>query len=763
MEEQHDTATAQRLVLLISVALLAVAGAVAFGRVFRGSGPSLRLGLAAAVAVLLAGALERRNVLVATLASGAGLAVMIGWLIFPETTKYLLPTATTYRATVHAWGAVGRVAAQEVAPTAPFDQLFLAALTAVWTAAFSAHVLAVRARSPLLALIPPGALLAFTSLLLEDGPRPGYVAAFLAAAMAVLFADSLRRVGHWGPLTMWHGRRRLGARTTYRGARRIALACLGLAVFAPGILPGFHDEGLLDVHASGSGARVSIDPIVDIRPALLQSPAVELFTVRSSEPTGAYWRLLSLDRFDGRRWSSSNPNATGGVEVEQGDLTSVSPAGPLQPGAVRLQQHVVLGRLGREWLPAAYDPTRLVTNGRRVRWDPVSSTLVATEGTPSGFSYDVTSELQKPSREELDAVRPESAPGLARYTDLPGNVPAEIARIAHQISDDRPTMYGKVFAIQQYLRTRFRYDEHVQPGHDVNHILYFLTQSKAGYCEQFAGTMAVLLRALHIPARVAVGFTPGTRDPKSGLWHVTTKNAHTWVEVFFPGKGWLAFEPTPSRFNPVAQGYTTPAPPKPAEGVTPCLSRQGVDPDASCATATPASPTTAPTEPRVPVSEPTGGLVPVPSPGAKPQHGWRWWAVRLVFLLAALFLLSLPLQKLVRRRFALATATAPRERILAAYRLMADQASDFGLRRRSHETLWEYRTRLKDEVVFSDGHLDRLTVLAGMAAYSEAHLSPDQAEQALDAARVAARDIARSGGTAKRLAGWFRPERLRSS
>jgi transglutaminase-like putative cysteine protease len=763
MEEQHDTATTHRLALLIAVVFLTVSGAVAFARVFRGQGPALTLGIAAGVAVLVAGALERRNVLLATVVSGAGLAVMIGWLIFPETTKYLLPTPTTYRAALHAWQSVGRIAAQEVAPTQPLDPLFLAALTAVWTAAFSSHVLAVRARSPLLALVPPGALLAFTSLLLDEGPRPLYVAAFLAAAMAVLFADSLRRVGHWGPLTMWHGRhRRLGPTTTLRGARRIALVCLGLAVFFPGILPGYQDEGLIDVHSKGAGQRVSINPIVDIRPALLQSPIVELFQVRSSNPAGAYWRLLSLDRFDGQRWTASNPTATGGTELKSGALSSVSPTGTApQPNSVILQQHVVLDHLGREWLPAAYDPVQLTSNDQRVRWDPVSSTLVATDGTFKGFTYDITSQLPEPPRGQLDSVPNVVSPGLSRYTQLPGNVPQQIYQFAHQLTDDKPTMYQKVFALQQYLKTHYRYDERVPAGHDVNHIMYFLTQSKAGYCEQFAGTMAVLLRALGIPARVAVGFTPGTHDPKTGAWHVTTKNAHTWVEVFFGGQGWLAFEPTPSRFNPAAQGYATPAPPKRTGTSSNCLSRLGTDPDASCATSEPAPVRSPGLEPRV--SPPRGALGPIPAPSLtthRPQ-GWRWWALRAALLLAVLFVVSLPLVKLARRRLSLAMASAPRDRVLAAYRLMVDRASDLGLRRQPHETMWEYRGRLKDEVVFSDGHLYRLTRLAAVAAYSGAEVSHADADEAMDAARVAARDMVKSRGAARRVAGWFRLERVR--
>ena len=90
--------------------------------------------------------------------------------------------------------------------------------------------------------------------------------------MGVLFADSLRRVGQWGPVTLWHGRGRLrfGSVTTTRAARRVAVACLGIAAFAPWLLPGFRHDGLLKINGE-QGQHVSIDPIVDIRPALLSS------------------------------------------------------------------------------------------------------------------------------------------------------------------------------------------------------------------------------------------------------------------------------------------------------------------------------------------------------------------------------------------------------------------------------------------------------------------------------------------------------------
>ncbi len=90
----------------------------------------------------------------------------------------------------------------------------------------------------------------------------------------------------------------------------------------------------------------------------------------------------------------------------------------------------------------------------------------------------------------------------------------------------------------------FVYDEQ-PPTADGPPLVSFVTRTRAGYCQHYAGAMAVMLRLLGIPARVAVGFTSGTR--KDGKWVVTDHEAHAWVEVWFAGQGWVPFDPTPGR------------------------------------------------------------------------------------------------------------------------------------------------------------------------------------------------------------------------
>jgi hypothetical protein len=110
------------------------------------------------------------------------------------------------------------------------------------------------------------------------------------------------------------------------------------------------------------------------------------------------------------------------------------------------------------------------------------------------------------------------------------------------------TPYDTVIALETYFRTHYAYDEHVVLS-DTNGppLPNWIENGTAGYCQMFSGSMAELLRLLGIPARVAEGFTSGTFDPRQKVWHVTDHDAHAWVEVYFPGYGWLPFDPTPSR------------------------------------------------------------------------------------------------------------------------------------------------------------------------------------------------------------------------
>jgi transglutaminase-like putative cysteine protease len=746
-----EKAPGSRVVYLLALVAVAVDSAAAFGRVFQGSGAAFRLALMAATAVFLASMLERRHILLATLVSAAGLSVAVGWMLFPKTLWYGVPTATTFRAAEHAWGMIGDIARTEVAPARPLAPLFLAGITAVWAAAFSAHALAVRARSPFLALLPPAALLAFPSILLSEGARPLYVLTFLLAALVLLFADALRRVGQWGPITMWQGRRRprLGTASTLRGARWLGVWCVGIAVLIPGILPGYKRPGLIDVRDATSGASVAIDPLVYIKPQLLRNQPLPLFTVTANQPT--YWRFASLDSFDGQVWRSDNLDLSTGKDVRAGTLTSEPDVTAADVPYRLVTQRYQFRDLAQRLLPAAYDPVGINADST-LRYDPRTSMLASPDVTKAGFTYNVRSLVVTPSKDLLDGVSSLDSPEGHDYLSLPATIPENIKVLAHNLTDHLPNPYEKVRAIQNYFRQRFRYDVNVPAGHDVDHMEYFLFQSKAGYCEQFAGTMAVMLRILGIPARVAVGFTAGRTTPEHNTYLVTTEEAHAWVEVLFPKYGWLMFEPTPTRRNPATAAFDFPiSVVPPTQGSSTCDALAKPPFGNECQRTGDSRP-----------SRSGGGRRSEPTPSQSGRVGsssratsWRVRLFQLALLVFLLVLAAIPTAKALRRRRSLRRARVPGERVLAAYEVLAAQAGDLGLGRGESETLWEYRSRLRDRVPGLDGRFDRLTGVAGRAAYSGRGINEEQATEALRTVRQSWRLIRRSMPYGRRVMGWF--------
>ena len=115
---------------------------------------------------------------------------------------------------------------------------------------------------------------------------------------------------------------------------------------------------------------------------------------------------------------------------------------------------------------------------------------------------------------------------------------------------DAPTPYAAALGLEQWFRNTggFTYEEQPDaPSGDQPPLAEFVLEGRRGYCQHYAGSMALMMRLLGVPARVAAGFVPGDYNEELDQWTVTDRDAHTWVEVWFPGFGWLPFDPTPGR------------------------------------------------------------------------------------------------------------------------------------------------------------------------------------------------------------------------
>ena len=140
---------------------------------------------------------------------------------------------------------------------------------------------------------------------------------------------------------------------------------------------------------------------------------------------------------------------------------------------------------------------------------------------------------------------------LTRYTQLPRELPRRVRDLAVSVTADAETPYDKALAIESHLKTLPYNLEMDPPPYDADGVDHFLFEQGEGYSEYFASAMAVMLRSLGIPARMAAGYTTG--DPVDDLpaYNIKDSHSHGWVEVYFPGYGWIPFEPTPGSELPV--------------------------------------------------------------------------------------------------------------------------------------------------------------------------------------------------------------------
>ncbi len=306
----------------------------------------------------------------------------------------------------------------------------------------------------------------------------------------------------------------------------------------------------------------------------IEFPKKKTTVLRITGPKqGLYWRATTLDQFDSDRWlENPTPLSTGPAD---GRL----PNDPLLPARslnrrTWVRQDVEVVALRDTHVIAAAQPVSLDAPSLGGVFHLSGGLTRVYNGLRRGQSYTAYSYAPRPGPAELATLEAEYPPALDRFLDIgrtrvdPFGVPGRDRLVDGLFADDRylalwpyesmweeaqrlradaRTPYGAVVAIETWLRSTggFVYDESPPATDGAPPLAHFVAEGKRGYCQHFAGAMALMLRMLGIPARVAVGFTSGTYE--DGGWTVTDHNAHAWVEVWFPNYGWLPFDPTPER------------------------------------------------------------------------------------------------------------------------------------------------------------------------------------------------------------------------
>lgn len=545
----------RKLLVASEVALVAVTASIVggFGRLFVDASFLPEVATMAAISHGLALIVRRmgRGILLSVAVSLVGLLVTTTLLFYADTTSVGLPTWATRDAAradlSEAWRLFGEVRA----PAPVHVGFVLGAGVAVWLVAFLADWAAFRLWSPVEAVAPAGIVFLFCSLQRAEDHQAISTAAFAATVLVFVL---LHRVARQDSGASWLATDPAKGRSAIvRVGSVVGAAAIVTGLVVGPALPGAGEDAVVpwrDIgKADEDNSRVTVSPLVTIRDRLVTQANVEAFVVVSERPD--YWRLTALDRFDGEAWTSS-----GRYKSADDELPTSLPDGTVT--SIVRQQFTILG-LDSLWLPAAYEPRAVIDDGGLdPSYEPESGTLTVGDDLTSADGATYVIESRIPQRDvNAIALAGDSLPDDVRdrYTQLPPGFSSRVIGEAQRVTAGAATPYEKAIALQQYFREGFEYSLQVQNGHGTDAIENFLFETRTGYCEQFAGSYAAMARAIGLPARVAVGFTPGDLD-EEGRFRVMGRNAHAWPEVYLDGVGWLRFEPTPGRGAPDDQSYT---------------------------------------------------------------------------------------------------------------------------------------------------------------------------------------------------------------
>ncbi|HXN28072.1 MAG TPA: DUF3488 and transglutaminase-like domain-containing protein [Candidatus Acidoferrales bacterium] len=323
---------------------------------------------------------------------------------------------------------------------------------------------------------------------------------------------------------------------------RVTTGYLSALNLQPKLMTGFSDD-------------VTLGEIGEIQ----KSSAVVMRIHIDGDPTlaeGVHWRGIVLTNFDGRRWFTP---------PREQIIVSPDPAGayrldaPLLPPGYSIPLHytVLMEPIATDaiFLAPRIESLqgRFSNDSERLGGEKRNGYLILDQtGSLSNpfhnntkIRYEATSNLPIIPTPQLRLASPDFPDSITGpYLQLPRLDP-RIKHLAEQITAGSANEYDKAAKIELYLRTHYRYTLDLTGPRSADPLAYFLFTRRAGHCEYFAAAMTVMLRDLGVPARYVGGFLPGEYNDVGGDWIVRASDAHVWVEVFFPGYGWITFDPTP--------------------------------------------------------------------------------------------------------------------------------------------------------------------------------------------------------------------------
>jgi transglutaminase-like putative cysteine protease len=319
------------------------------------------------------------------------------------------------------------------------------------------------------------------------------------------------------------------------------IVCVGLPLFF--FLPRVGSAGF-GGREEGVSTRTGFSDVVRLgNIGTLQQNDEVVMRVRLNGVTGEqidlYWRGLALDTFDGKAWGRSN---LAKEAYARGDREGI----PLDLASSRsniVEQTIYLEPLDTTVLFGLPKIVGLRTGLSLVYKDADGG--ISSNRPSERISYRVLSDRAVPSREELRADAQKYDSSADRFLELPPDLDRRVQQLASSITAGTSNRYDKAKAVEQYLQTQFGYTLEMKAGGD-DPLADFLFNVREGHCEYFATAMAIMLRTQVIATRVVNGFHQGDYNETADIYVVRQRNAHSWVEVYFPeSRSWVKFDPTP--------------------------------------------------------------------------------------------------------------------------------------------------------------------------------------------------------------------------
>jgi len=462
-------------------------------------------------------------------------------------------------------------------PVPPRPGITLLTVAGIGLVAVLTDVLAVRLHRPALAGLP---LLVLFCVPLTTDARPGAVGgtlvfcAGMVGYLGLLSADGRHRLRLWGRLIHpWQDAAESqgpDVRPLAAAGRRIGSAAVVLALALPLLVPGLKAHRLFAGEGNGKGGggshgKISFPKPLDLlNTDLRENRAVPVLTYHTPDGAPPYLQVYVLGNLTTNAWTMGQAPAT--TDLTSKGLMPVVPGMARTTGGPLVREWITLGTNLQNggnvsYLPLPYAARQVKVNGANWRIDPNTLSVLSPSAKLAGLHYQVLAKDVNPLPQELRTL-PSATGSSSGYLNVPPEYRTKkITRLVKRITKHRDTPYGDAVAIQAWFTApgRFTYSLKVPSTQSPSALINFLTKSKTGYCQQFAFAMAVMARLVGIPSRVVVGYTQGNFIGNDN-WQVKTSDAHAWPELFFPGAGWLRFEPTPP--NPAGQaGQATAIPP----------------------------------------------------------------------------------------------------------------------------------------------------------------------------------------------------------